>query len=324
MANAFYTPAEAAAVLASLANQDATLASMVSRNFQDDLLGGGKGGAPVSLIQPTTLVARSRAIDDVTNSIVMDEITENRTTLNLSRVHDYSAVPLSEKDMTLNLKDFASQVLAPQAAAIVDLLEYRVLTALQAVPETLTIGWNASSPIATFTAIRKMLRDNGVDASGLQVVVGTEIYAALLDAQAVTNVGQSGSADALRNANVGMIRGFNIMESNRLADDEIIAFHKDAVTLVTRAPVVPAGASFGAVVNAQGFSMRYLRDYLAEKTVDRSLVSTFAAVGILPTYKVTRTYGSTTTAGQSMGGTSALTAVPNGGVIRVLTSTVPA
>lgn len=310
MANAFYTPAQAAEVAAKLAGQDALLSALVSRNYQDELLGGGKGGAPVSIKMPTTLIARERGIDDVTSSIILDEITESRETFNLDRIHNYSAVPLSEQDLTLELTDFAGQVLAPQTEAIVDALEHKLATALLAVPLTTDLGvaFNKADPIPFFTALRKRLRDNGVAAANLNLVVGTAIYAALLDAKAITDVSESGSTEALREAGVGKIRGFQIVESTRVPEDEILAFHRDAVTLITRAPVVPQGASFGASIAAGGFSLRYIRDYDAMKTVDRSIVSTFSAVGILPTYKIERDYETRAVV---------KTSLPYGGVIRV-------
>jgi hypothetical protein len=291
MANDFYTPENAAEVAAKLAGEDAFLSALVSRNFEADLLGGGKGGAPVAIKVPTTLIARERAIDEVAASIVMDEIAETYETVNLSRVHDYSAVPLSEKDLTLNLKDFSSQVLAPQSAAIVDALEHKVASALLGLDLTVpTVAFDPDNPIPFFTALRKSLRDNGVAADGLNVAVGTGVYAALLDANAITDVSASGSTAALREAGVGRLRGFGIVESTRVEEDDVLAFHRDAVTLVTRAPVVPAGASFGATVSAGGFSLRYIRDYDATKTVDRSILSTFSGVGFLPTFKITRDY----------------------------------
>ncbi|WGH20298.1 major capsid protein [Arthrobacter phage MaGuCo] len=318
MANDFFTPAEAASVLANLANEDAFLSALVSRNFANDLMAGGKGGAPISIKIPTTLIARERGIDDITSSIVMDEIAETTQTLNLDRVHDYSAVPLSEADMTLNLTDFSAQVLRPQAEAIVDALEHKVATALLAIPETelldgagAPIAYDPANPTAYFTQIRKALRKNGVAVNGIQMIVGAEVYANLLDAKALEDASQSGSTAALREGGVGRVRGFNVVESTRVPDTEILAFHKDAVTLATRAPVVPTGASFGAMVNEKGFSLRYLRDYIADKTVDRSLVSTFSGVAILPTYKIERDYDTRAVTA---------TAIPNGGALHLDTA----
>jgi hypothetical protein len=312
VANDFYTPAQAVQVAANLVAEDGVLSALVSRNYENDLLGGGKGGAPVAIKMPTTLIARSRDIDDVTTSIILDEITETTKTVNLSRAHDYSAVGLSEADLTLNLTDFSAQVLAPQAAAIADSLEHKVAMALGAIPATnLGVPFSAANPVPYFTAIRKFLRDNGVPAAGIQMLVGTEVYAALLDAKAITDASESGSTEALREGGVGRLRGFTVVESTRFDENEVIAFHRDAVTLVTRAPVVPQGASFGASVAAGGFNLRYLRDYDANHTQDRSIVSTFSGVGILPTYKIERNYTTRTVE---------TTELPYGGVVRLDTA----
>jgi len=290
VANDFYTPDQAAVVAAKLVADEGQLSALVSKNYAEDLLGGGKGGAPIGVTIPTTLIARERAIDETTAAIVLDEIKEERTVIQLDRVHDYSAVPLSEKDLTLNLKDFGSQVLAPQAASIADAMEHKVATALLGLDVEDLGNINPDNPVAYFTKLRKVLRDRGVPQAGLNVVVGTAIYATLLDAKAITDVSESGSTSALRDAGVGKVRGFTVIESTRVGEFEILAFHKDAVTLVTRAPVVPQGASFGQSVTAGGFQMRYLRDYDATHTVDRSIVSTFSGVGFLPTFKIERDY----------------------------------
>jgi len=290
LANDFYTPNEAAVVAAKLVGEDGQLSALVSKNYENDLMGGGKGGAPIGVTIPTTLIARERGIDETATAIVLDEIKEERTVITLDRVHDYSAVPLSEKDLTLDLTNFASQVLAPQSAAIADALEHKLATKLLGLEVSSLGNINPANPVAYFTRLRKHLRDNGVPSANLNVIVGTEIYAALLDAKAITDASESGSTAALREAGVGRLRGFTIVESTRVAEDEILAFHRDAVTLVTRAPVVPQGASFGQSVTAGGFQLRYLRDYDAMHTVDRSIVSTFSGVGFLPTFKIERDY----------------------------------
>jgi hypothetical protein len=319
--NDFYTPANAVEVLANLIAQRGVFSALVSRNFQNDLLGGGMGGAPVSIKMPTTLIARDRDIDDVTSTIVLDNIVETRKTFNLDRVHTYSAVGLSEADLTLNLKDFGVQVLDPQAKAVVDSLEYKLTRKVLGVPVTgigsgAGVHFDPANPIPYFTAIRKQLIDNGVAVAGLQMLVGTNVYAQLLDAGALTDVSQSGSTAALRDASVGKVRDFTVVEFPALPENEIVAFHRDAITLITRAPVVPQGASFGATIAEAGFNLRYLRDYDANHTQDRSIVSTFSGVGILPTYKVERNYDTRTVE---------TTELENGGVLHLDTTvTAPA
>lgn len=306
-----YDAPQVASVAANLVSADTVLSALVSRNFTPEFLGEGSGGRPVSVKIPTTLIARERDIDDVTTSIELDNIVEQRRTITLDPNMAYSAVPLSEADLNLNLEDFSAQVLRPQAAAIADSIERKVELALKAVPVTSVGTYNAADPVKYFTLIRKFLRDNGVPVDGIQCVVGTEVYANLLDANAITDASASGSTAALREASVGKVRGLTVVESTRMADDEVLAFHRDAVTLVTRAPAVPQGAAFGAQISEAGFSIRYLRDYDALKTVDRSIVASFAGVGILPTYKIERDY---------TGRTVNVTELANGGVLHLDTA----
>lgn len=306
-ANSFYTPAQVAKVAVAMARDDAFLAALVNRDFEDDLFGGGGKGRTVNVRVPSALIARERSIDEVSASIVLDSLAETTVPITLG-THAYSAIGLSEGDLSLDLTDFAAQVLKPQVDAVTDYVENAVATVLSGVAEENSIAWNAASPEKTFTAIRAKLRKRGVPTEGLNVVVGVNVYAALLDANAILDASQSGSTAALRDGQVGKLRGFQIVESTRVADDDIIAFHRDAFTLAVRAPKVPAGASFGQTVTDKGFSLRYLRDYDANKTQDRSIVSTFAGVKKMPLYKVTRNYGTTT---------ATVTAVPEGAVVRV-------
>lgn len=314
MPNTLYTPEQVAQVAVKIAQQSGFLSAMISRNMENDLLGGGGRGRTVNLKVPGTLIARSRDIDETTAAIVLDNVTESTVPVTLGE-HLYSAVSLSEGDMSLDLANFSTQILAPQVEAVVERIEHNVATALRAVPESTDFAYSAANPLATFTALRKHLVDLGVPTAGLNVVVGTQIYADLLEAKAITDASESGSTEALREGGVGRLRGFTIVESARLDEDEIVAFHRDAFALAVRAPMIPEGASFGAVQSANGFQLRYLRDYDAMHTVDRSIVSTFAGVAGLPLYRAVRNYDTNA---------ATLETIPNGGAVRILASTVPA
>ncbi|KUM41204.1 P22 phage major capsid protein family protein [Arthrobacter sp. EPSL27] len=307
MANTFYTAEQVAKVAVAMATQDSFLGALVNRNFENDLLGGGGKGRTVNVRVPSALIARSRGIDDVTTNIVLDSLTETTVPVSLGE-HIYNAVGLSEGDLTLNLEDFSKQVLAPQVDAVVESVEDEVAKALKSITLDTSIKWSDADPVKTFTAIRKELRKRGVPATNLNVVVGTDVYAALLDAKAITDASESGSTAALRDANVGKVRGFNIVESTRVDDGEIVAFHRDAFTLAVRAPIVPAGASFGQSISGGGYSLRYLRDYDVTKTIDRSMVSTFAGVAAMPLYKIERDHTAKT---------ASVVEVPGGAALRM-------
>lgn len=287
-----FAPNDVAAVAAAMVAEDAYLSALVSRNLEQDLLGGGGRGRTVNVRIPAALVARDRQINDKKSGIVVDELLEQTTSITLG-THAYSAVTLSEEDLHYKIDDFAARVLAPQTEAVADFVENAVVDALLSEPVNTDVRWDAANPTPTFTAIRKILRQRGVPQTNLNLVVGTDVYAALLDAKAIEDASQSGSTAALRDSNVGRIRGFQVVESTRIPDGDIIAFHRDAFTLAVRAPLVPQGAAFGATATGRGFPLRWLRDYDPRITSDLSVVSTFVGVAKMPLYKVERTYGTT-------------------------------
>jgi hypothetical protein len=287
MGNTLYNAEQVAQTATVLASEDGFLSALVNRNFENDLLGGGGKGRSVNIRRPAALVARERGIDETEAAIVLDTVAESVVSITLGS-HLYSAVPLSEGDLSLDLENFARQILAPQVDAVVEGAEEAVAAHLRGIALDESIAWNGSDPVKTFTAIRAKMRAAGVPATGLNVVVGTNVYAALLDAQAITDASESGSTAALREGQVGRLRGFTVVESTRVDDDEIVAFHRDAITLAVRAPRMPEGATFGQSISDRNFSLRYLRDYDATHMVDRSIVSTFAGVADVPLYKIVR------------------------------------
>lgn len=308
MPNALYTPTQVARVAAALAKDDSVLTALISRDFEADLVSAV--GKTVDVRVAPALIARDRDIDETQAAIVMDELQEQTVPVTLTS-HVYNAVSLSEGDVSLRIDDFSSRVLAPQVDAVVDKLEHLVAEKLRAVPLNTTVSYDPLNPVAAFTQIRAGLRQNGVPASNLVAVVGTAVYADLLDAKALTDASQSDSTAALREAQVGLVRGFTVVESTRIEEDEIIAFHRSAFTMALRAPKVPEGASFGETVSENGYALRYLRDYDAKFTVDRSLVSTFAGVTAMPLFRVERDYDL---------GTAKVTKVPFGAAVRISTS----
>lgn len=313
MANTLYTAAQVAKVAVNLAQLDGYLSALVNRDALSGVFEGGGKGRTVNLRIPAALVARTRGLDDKTSQIVLDELTESTVGVTTG-THVYSAVALSEGDLSLNIEDFSAQVLAPQMAAIVEELEAIVADVLLGVDESNTsaFAYDAANPTKILTAMRKYLRDNGLPMSNLNVVAGTQVYADLLNAGVLKDASQSGSTEALREGNVGRVAGFTVAESNRIPETQIIAFHRDAVALAQRAPLVPQGVSFGAVVAEKGYSLRYIRDYDVMSTADRSLVSTFAGAAILPVYKVAR--NRTTKV-------ATVSTIANGGILRVDTAT---
>jgi hypothetical protein len=292
MANAFLTPENIARVAIALVGQDLNLAATIHRDYEADFAEGK--GATVSVRVPGAVAAQTRGIFDKATPLVLDEIAEQNIPVTLTD-HAYTAVALSDGDLSLSIEDFAKQVLAPQMGAIVKDVERRVAAAMKATPETAAITYAAATPARAFTAMRRTLRENGVSAeTPLLAAVGSSVYADLLD-------GPAGTFDT-----DGKVRGFEVVESTRLAPTEVVGYVKNAFALVVRAPRVPEGASYGASVSEKGFALRVLRDYDSSVAADRSLVGAFVGVQAMPL------------AVDNEDGTVSL--VANGGAVRVVTA----
>lgn len=286
MANTIYTADAVARLGVALVAKDLVLGATVNRDYEADF-GGGRGDT-VNVRVPAALSARTRDLD-ATAAITIDDVTESSQPVTLTN-HVYSAVRVDDADLELNLEDFGRQVLAPQTLSVVEYLEGMIVTEMQSVAQHASITWGAD-PLATVVDARKALRDLGVPQDGnLFAAVGTELAADLLKSDELRRVDASGDNGALRDAVIGRIGGFTIIESNRLAEDEAVFYHRAAFTLAVRAPRVPEGVNFGQSIASSGFAMRYIRDYDASTLADRSVVSTFAGTATMPLKKAAGTF----------------------------------
>lgn len=274
MANSFNTQQNVAGKIASTALglllPDMVLSRTVNRDYEADFAGGV--GNVVNVRRPATLTANTRAYGDSTN-ITVDDVTEPNVQPVTITDNVYSAVSVTDEDVNMELEDFGRQILLPQTTAVAYKLEQIVAAEMSAL--SATTGLVGDDIPATFANARKALRDLGVAPAGLNVAVGTGVAAELLKSDIFRRADASGSADALTNATLGRLLGFNIIESNMLDPDDAIFYHRDAFTLAVRAPRVPEGVAFGQSVASNGFALRWIRDYDSAKLADRSIVSTF-------------------------------------------------
>lgn len=277
MANAIYTAEQLARVAIGLVDQDLVLAATVNRDYEADFTGGV--GLTVNAKVPSFLTGRKRTAG-ATAAITVDDLNESNLAITITD-QAYSATKLTDAELALTLEDFGRQVLAPQVGAVVRTCEDSVIDVMQALTASVAITWSATDPLGTLVDARKALRDLKVPASDLYCAVGTSLAADLLKTKELTDASQSGSTGALRDATLGRLRGFTVIESNGLAENEVVFYHRNAFTLVARAPQVPAGVAFGQSVAANGFALTALRDYDSSILADRSVVSTFIGAQVL-------------------------------------------
>jgi hypothetical protein len=145
-----------------------------------------------------------------------------------------------------------------------------------------------SGPVRGLTQAWSALTKKNVPQANRYFVGGADIIGALLDDPNLTRVDQSGDTDALQEAYVNRIRGFQVFEANSLDPSVGYAFTREAIAFVTKPPANPRGASASAGVTDNGMTMRWLSDYDAAFLRDRSIVSVLAGGGVVDANRVVR------------------------------------
>lgn len=278
--NTFYTPEQLASVALGLVAGDLGIANTVSRSYEANFSGGR--GFSVNVKRPGVLAARLRdgtgALPGKQNTaITSDAVAETVQAVTLD-TEVYSAVDITDAELTLKIEDFARQVTKPQTDAIVQKVEALLAAALEAVTPTIDVDLaTKASVIGAFSTARSTFRKNDVPVDGMVAVCGVDAYAAILDFDLAKVEGNPGASAAV----TVPVRGFQVIEHNGIADDRIVFYHRDAFHLAMRAPVVPQGVTFGASMAANGVAMRLVRDYDSSLLVDRQVLNTYLGIDTL-------------------------------------------
>lgn len=278
MANTFLKPTVINRMALKLLQREVVLPRLVW-NFADAEFRGAYGDT-VTLRLPAVLAAREYGFrNNRSSEIVIDDLTETSVPVVLD-TDLYSAVALTDEQLTLDIVDFSEQVLNPQVSAIARGLEDLIVETMQSATygTSLNIADSADGMWGTLLDARKALNDANVPRESRVVVVGSEIEREILSDDKFNRVDSvgDGAVSAVREATINRLAGFTIVGSNAIDAETAIAFHPTAFAFVNVAPVVPDGANFGSRMAESGLAMRWLRDYDAPHLQDRSVVSSFA------------------------------------------------
>lgn len=277
MANTFLKPDVIARTALSLLQREIVLPRLVWRFGLSDFQGAKDDTITVRV--PAVLTARDYEWRTRTNAIVMDDLTETGVDVTLD-THPYSAVAVTDEQLTLDIVNFGTQVLQPQVRAVGERLENLIATTLGGaiVPAGAELSHTIGTTDGYVTAVsaRAQLNMQNVPMAGRVLLLGARLEADFLKSDHLSLVDQSGSDSALRDGTLGRILGFTVVTSNAIDPDIGYAFHATAVAFGNVAPVVPDGATFGASESLDGLAMRWIRDYDPNYLRDRSVVSSFA------------------------------------------------
>jgi hypothetical protein len=277
VANTFLKPEVIARTALALLQREIILPRLVWRFGQSDFAGAKDD--TITLRVPAVLTARDYEWRTRGAAIVIDDLTETGVDVTLD-THPYSAVAVTDEQLTLDIVNFGTQVLQPQVRAVAERLENLIATTLGGaiVPADAEVAHTIGTTDGYVTAVRarKILNIQNVPMAGRVLLLGANLEEDFLNSDHLTLVDQSGSDSALRDGTLGRILGFTVITSNAIDPDIGYAFHQTAVAFGNVAPVVPDGASFGASEASDGLAMRWIRDYDPNYLRDRSVVSSFA------------------------------------------------
>lgn len=277
MAHSFIKPETFVSMGLGLLRRELLLARLVKRMGIDDFRGAQNDTVNVRI--PAILTAREYAWrNNRASAITADDLEELSIPITLDH-HIYSAVNITDEEMTLDIKSFGEQVLTPQMRAVAEKLESMIATAMDGGTYHTTINFAGSGDFWNDVIVpaRKALNLQNVPAEGRVLVLGADLEAEALTNELFKRVDESGSSETLRNATLGRLGGFTVIGNvNSIESTSGYAFHPTAYAFANVAPTVPNGVTFGATRSWESLAMRYIQDYDPTHLMDRSVVSAFA------------------------------------------------
>lgn len=277
MANTLLKAETIAATMLGILQREIVLPRLISARPISDFRGAKDDTVTVKV--PAVLTARDYQWRTRTADIVVDDLVETSVPIVLDK-HPYSAIQITDEELTLDIANFGQQVLQPQVRAVAEKMEDYVAAEMAAAPITNSVDFTVGTdePYEIAVDLRKALNDANVPRSGRVLLLGSAFEAAFLKSDRVSKVNESGTDSALREAVTGNIAGFTLAFSNAIPEDAGYAYHQTAFVYSMGAPAVPDGVSMGTTQTYEGLSMRWIKDYEAARLRDRSVVSSFMGV----------------------------------------------
>lgn len=283
MANTFIKPTVIAAQALGLLYRQIVLPNLVWLNGVGDFAGAYQDTITIRVPARTTARRRSLRGTGGARTITLDNLTETAIPVQLTE-DIYHAVPITDEELSLDIKDFGLQILTPQIRSVGEAFENDLAALMASAPYVTQVPMVAGSTFSAIIVARQALNRANVDFTDRVLVVGSAVEAALLNDPQFARFDSTGDSpnSALREAQVGRIAGMDVYTSNAIYPGTAYMFHKSAFIMATRAPAIPDGAPFGSSQSFMGLGMRWLRDYDATTVTDRSIVDSFAGYAYVP------------------------------------------
>ena len=241
----------------------AVMPRLVYRDYSKEFIAGR--GDTISIRKPVNFDAK-----EFTDQIEIQDITEEKITITLDKQRDIS-FNVTDKDLTLNITDFSERFLKPAMMAFLKKVDQDIIALEKFATSRISHASGDISP-RDIVSLNKALNDSLAPMEDRNIVLGTQAQADLLNNELFVSAERVGNSDAMKNASLGRKFGFDIYTDQNVVKTDTytptIAFHKNAIALVTRPLALPLGAKEAKIVDFDGFSLRVVYGYNQQTKTD--------------------------------------------------------
>ncbi|MDP4143188.1 MAG: P22 phage major capsid protein family protein [Bacillota bacterium] len=206
MANNFLTTQEIARQALLRLHSNFVMAGLVYTDYANEFK---QKGDTIQVKKPATFIA-----DDFGETINLQDVGESNVLVKLDKIADVS-VEVSSKELSLNIDDFSSQILDGATLAIAEKVDQDLCGLYSEIPYYSGLGGTTPSSLSDISNAMLVMNKNRVPMANRCAVWDPYAQAKLVTMDSLANANKSGSTDALREASMGRVMGFdNYMDQN--------------------------------------------------------------------------------------------------------------
>jgi len=184
-------------------------ANLVHRDYSDEY---ASYGDKIQVKKPATFEAKDFVADGSTSK---QDIKEGKVDVYLNKIADIT-VEVSAKELTLNIQDFGAQVAEGAMQAIAQKVDADLANQYKTIPYYAGDAGTEPATLSDLANARKTLNKNKAPMMNRRLVLSPDAESNLLVLDSVVNAEKSGTTQALREASLGKLMGFNTFMSQNI------------------------------------------------------------------------------------------------------------
>ena len=195
MANTFLTPSVVAREALMVLENNLVMANLVHRDYSDEFV---QVGDTVTIRKPAKFTAKNFA-----GAIVRQDASEGSVAVKIDRHRDVS-FEVTSREMTLDIRDFSSQLIAPAMRAIAQAVDEDLLNECANIAASVQATADPSD-LADLAALAKTLDAAMAPLDQRRLVLSTAHKYRYALTDNLSKVAYAGSGETLRNAELGRV-----------------------------------------------------------------------------------------------------------------------